>query len=161
MAGERRRARGEAEPGNVSGRKVREAPRHQRIRRPDERGNQRENISDGFAVSRGLGSRNDQHRRAEESEERGERVPQARSNARDNERRQYDDEQRPKIVDEVGLDRRSISQREEEEEMKAEEAIDAERERRGRWRPAHERSASHQSADGECKSGEKERRNRR
>src|ERR1700694_3427316 len=135
MAGERRRARGEAEPGNVSGRKVREAPRHQRIRRPDERGNQRENISDGFAVSRGLGSRNDQHRRAEEPEERGERVPQARSNARDNERRQYDDQQRPKIVYAVGLHRRGSSHREEEEEVKAEEAIDSERKRSRRRRP--------------------------
>ena len=90
----------------------------------------------------------DEQRRSREPHQRATDMARAQAIAFEQDGRQQHDQQRPKIVDEVGLDRRRVAQRHEEKEMKAEQAVDAERQRARRHAPATQSRQSGYRTDG-------------
>ncbi len=157
MTGQREDARDEAEQAHRRGRKMGDATRQQRIARPDEGRSGSGEVAPGEASGEAA-TADDRQRRADEADQRRADVHRPQREPGQEHRRQHDDEQRPQIVDEVGLERRRVAQGDEEQEVEAEQAVDAEGERRPGHAPlARERPGRH-AADDQRQAGEQERR---
>ena len=157
VAEQRQHARHQPEQADDRRREVGDAARQQRVAGPDEGRAEGRQVAPGEAAAEARAAEDGEGRADEAGEGRAD-VHRPQLHPRQEQRREHDDEQRPEVVDEVGLDRRGVAQGDEQQEVEAEQAVDAERQRRRRHPPLPRQRPGRHAADHQRQPGEEKRR---